>query len=207
MDLPPQPARFTDLLRVYLEEIIGTKIGHDPIAVYDQKRARLNTVLEDHGFRYFRGGRVIPNDMVRSDDPILNTRTQDMTGQPTSIEELLQRLLRWLPRAMYPLKYRRKGSTSLLFESEYDIQDLLHSQLRPWVFDIRPGLGPVYRTPSRYAPTSAAAEPSSSSTQASHRRTPKRCLPMAPQPVQLNGRSALQGRRTRRQAHPRRGCG
>ena len=25
-----------------------------------------------------------------------------------------------------------------MFDSEYDIQDLLHSQLRPWIHDIRP---------------------------------------------------------------------
>lgn len=29
---------------------------------YNHKRARLNTILEEHRFRYFRGGRVMPND-------------------------------------------------------------------------------------------------------------------------------------------------
>jgi hypothetical protein len=58
--------------------------------------------------------------------------------KPTTLEELLQTLIRGLPRAMYPLTHRRKGVQSLSFESEYDIQDLLHSQLRPWVADIRP---------------------------------------------------------------------
>ena len=38
MDLPPPPAT---------AEIYG--VEHDPIAVYDQKRARLNAVLEQHG--------------------------------------------------------------------------------------------------------------------------------------------------------------
>ena len=131
MDLPPLPAA----------EILGIGIGHDPVAEYNQKRTRLNAVLEEHGFRYFRAGRVIPNDVVQS-DPTPNTSTQastqDTTAQPSSIEELLQRLLRGLPRAMHPLAYRRKDARSLLFESEYDIQDLLHSQLRPWVADIRP---------------------------------------------------------------------
>ena len=131
MDLPPLPAA----------EILGIGIWHDPVAEYNQKRTRLNTVLEEHGFRYFRAGRVIPNDVVQS-DPTPNTSTQastqDTTAQPSSIEELLQRLLRGLPRAMHPLAYRRKDARSLLFESEYDIQDLLHSQLRPWVADIRP---------------------------------------------------------------------
>ena len=39
---------------------------------------------------------------------------------------------------MHPLEHRRKDAKSLTFESEYDIQDLIHSQLRPWVSDIRP---------------------------------------------------------------------
>jgi len=39
---------------------------------------------------------------------------------------------------MQPLIHRRKGSQALQFSSEYDIQDLLHALLRPWVSDIRP---------------------------------------------------------------------
>ena len=54
------------------------------------------------------------------------------------MEDLLLVLLRGLRRAMHPLMHRRKGAHSLSFDSEYDIQDLLHSLLRPWVADIRP---------------------------------------------------------------------
>jgi hypothetical protein len=39
---------------------------------------------------------------------------------------------------MYPLTHRRKGLPTLAFNSEYDVQDLLHVLLRPWVKDIRP---------------------------------------------------------------------
>jgi hypothetical protein len=39
---------------------------------------------------------------------------------------------------MYPLQHRRKGANSLTFLSEYDIQDLLHALLRPWISDVRP---------------------------------------------------------------------
>lgn len=39
---------------------------------------------------------------------------------------------------MYPLTHRRKGALKLDFSTEYDIQDLLHALLRPWVSDIRP---------------------------------------------------------------------
>ena len=127
MDLPPPPATATS--------VFG--IEHDPVATYNQKRSRLNAVLEEHGFRYFRGGRVIPNDGVQL-EPTPVTKIPDAVAAPSSIEELLQRLLRGLPRAMHPLAYRRRHAKSLIFESEYDIQDLLHSQLRPWVADIRP---------------------------------------------------------------------
>ena len=127
MDLPPAPAP--------TNSVFG--IEYDPVATYNQKRSRLNAVLEEHGFRYFRGGRVIPNDGVQP-EPTPVTNAPDAVAVPSSIEELLQRLLRGLPRAMHPLAYRRKDAKSLVFESEYDIQDLLHSQLRPWVADIRP---------------------------------------------------------------------
>ncbi|HAI2361552.1 TPA: transposase, partial [Escherichia coli] len=48
------------------------------------------------------------------------------------------RLVKGLQRAMHPLTHRRKGSQSLSFSNEYDVQDLLHALLRPWVQDIRP---------------------------------------------------------------------
>src|SRR5487761_1278429 len=41
-------------------------------------------------------------------------------------------------RAMHPLTHRRRGAVPLTFSSEYDVQDLLHALLRPWVADIRP---------------------------------------------------------------------
>ncbi|KLG48782.1 hypothetical protein WQ74_24240 [Escherichia coli] len=47
-------------------------------------------------------------------------------------------MVKGLQRAMHPLTHRRKGSQSLSFSNEYDMQDLLHALLRPWVQDIRP---------------------------------------------------------------------
>lgn len=38
---------------------------------------------------------------------------------------------------MYPLTNRRKGATQISFSSEYDVQDLLHALMRPWIKDIR----------------------------------------------------------------------
>ncbi len=56
---------------------------------------------------------------------------------PKDVEQLLERLIKGLPRAMHPLKYRRKGLPSLEFDNEYDVQSLFHALLRPWINDIR----------------------------------------------------------------------
>ena len=100
---------------------------------WQAKRDRIVRVLEENGFRYYRGGRVLPIGDVPA------SANQTTTPQkPSTVEELLQTLIRGLPRAMHPLTHRRKGAQSLSFDTEYDIQDLLHSQLRPWIADIRP---------------------------------------------------------------------
>ena len=131
MDLPPASAtEATDFLG----------FTHDPLADYQRKRDRLSNVLEEHGFRYFRGGRVLPN----GETPLATNGKAQTTPQstepqrPSSLEELLQIIIRGLPRAMHPFTHRRKGVATLSIDSEYDIQDLLHSQLRPWIADIRP---------------------------------------------------------------------
>ena len=132
MDLPPSPSSHV------VAELLG--IGSDPVAEYSERREWLNNVLEEHGFRYFRGGRVLPNDELQ---PLQRSAGQSTLLaidpiKPSTVEDLLQTLIRGLPRAMHPLANRRKGAQPLTFNSEYDIQDLLHSQLRPWIADIRP---------------------------------------------------------------------
>jgi hypothetical protein len=131
MDLPPSSSpSWTD----------GNGVEHDPIVEYRQRRERLSNVLEEHGFRYFRGGRVLPNGA----DPLIVNGAPQHAGQnndppkPSNVEDLLERIIKGLPRAMHPLTHRRKGAVSLSMNSEWDIQDLLHSQLRPWIADIRP---------------------------------------------------------------------
>lgn len=47
-------------------------------------------------------------------------------------------IIQGLRRAMHPLTYRRKGAEQIHFNNEYDVQDLLHALLRPWVQDVRP---------------------------------------------------------------------
>lgn len=59
-------------------------------------------------------------------------------SKPTTVEELLERIVKGLPRAMHPLRHRRKGAMSLGFTNEYDVQSLFHALLAPWVRDIRP---------------------------------------------------------------------
>jgi hypothetical protein len=105
----------------------------DPEA-WQTSRNRVVDVLEEYGFRYYRGGRVLPNgtplDGISTSAPPIQ--------RPTSVDQLLLAVVRGLTRAMHPLAHRRRGATPLTFQSEYDIQDLLHALLRPWVADIRP---------------------------------------------------------------------
>ena len=130
MDLPPVAS--DEGLNIFFD------IEHDPIAEYNKHRERLVQVLEEHGFRYFRGGRVLPIGMQVPESESIKV-TQPNEGQkPSSIEDLLKIILSGLPRAMHPFTHRRKNLQVLSFDSEYDIQDLLHSQLRPWIADIRP---------------------------------------------------------------------
>ena len=134
----------TDSLAVIgnvLEEFMDLppKKGTEERAAWEENKERVINVLEENGFRYYRGGRVLPTGISPEEiisDPYKSTTPN--TSSPSSIEELLQVLLRGLPRAMHPLSHRRKGAQSLSFESEWDVQDLLHALLRPWVSDIRP---------------------------------------------------------------------
>lgn len=110
----------------------------DEYDTWQYNRQRVVDALEADGFRYYQGGRVLPNSGSPLSDPVASE--QDLAGNvfPRELEDLLSVLVRGLPRAMHPLTHRRKGATCLAFTSEYDIQDLLHSMLRPWIADIRP---------------------------------------------------------------------
>jgi hypothetical protein len=101
-------------------------------------RDRVVRVLEENGLRYYRGGRVVPTGQPLEEEqpPVSSGRRGPL--KPAQISDLLKPILRGLPRAMQPLTHRRKGAQPLVFSSEYDVQDLLHALLRPWVADIRP---------------------------------------------------------------------
>lgn len=131
MDLPPLPVTGS------LDNFLGIETP-DPVEAYNKRKERLVNVLEEHGFRYFRGGRVIQIGQLEPIDIEPIRGRQEEGHKPSSLDELLRIIVRGLPRAMQPLIHRRKGAQSLLFTSEYDIQDLLHALLRPWISDIRP---------------------------------------------------------------------
>lgn len=131
----------TDSLKVLglvLEEFMDLPPREsDQLVQWDAARKRVVDVLEEYGFRYYRGGRVLPTGVPDSAVPspfLVSAAPQ----RANSLHELLVVIVRGLPRAMHPLTHRRRGAMPLTFESEYDIQDPLHALLRPWVADIRP---------------------------------------------------------------------
>ncbi len=132
---------FMDVTPLPGNEVLDTFLGggfRDPLDEYNKRKKRLVSILEEHGFRYFRGGRVI---QIGQPDPIdlEPIRGENEEGsKPSCLDELLKIIIRGLPRSIQPLIHRRKGSQPLSFSSEYDIQDLLHALLRPWISDIRP---------------------------------------------------------------------
>ena len=116
------------------------KQGTPEYIEWKEKRERIEAVLQDNGLRYYRFGRILPQDHVppKNFDYPDQPTTYQPPMIPEKVESLLERLVRGLHRAMHPLTNRRKGSQELSFDNEYDVQDLLHALLRPWVQDIRP---------------------------------------------------------------------
>lgn len=112
----------------------------DAYGQWEERRVRVDEALKHAGFQYFRGGRVIPLNQGAADE---HARPGDdglpiATVYPSSIGQLLTVMIRGLKRSMHPLTHRRRDAPCLTFDSEYDVQDLLHSMLRPWIADIRP---------------------------------------------------------------------
>jgi len=105
---------------------------------WEEKRKRVVEALEADGLRYYQGGRVLPNGRAPEEIVPAAASASAAPAMPKALQDVLARLVRGLPRAMYPLIKRSKGAIQLSFRSEYDLQDLLHALLRPWVADIRP---------------------------------------------------------------------
>jgi hypothetical protein len=124
-----------------LEEFMDLppKDGTPEFDEWREKRARIEAALEDNGLRYYRFGRVLPQgETTETGQASSVPSTHQGPSKPQKVEELLEVVVRGLRRSMHPLTHRRKGSQSLSFSSEYDVQDLLHALLRPWINDIRP---------------------------------------------------------------------
>lgn len=126
-----------DLLEEFMD--LAPKKGTPEFDTWKEKRERVEAALEDNGLRYYRFGRVLPQGSAVQPMPA-TARPEVLAGpvKPGKVEELLEIVVRGLRRAMHPLTHRRKGFQPLSFGSEYDVQDLLHALMRPWISDIRP---------------------------------------------------------------------
>ena len=106
---------------------------------WEKDRDRVVQALEEIGLPYYRYGRVLPTGQTPVEIQLPSAvSVHHDPAKPAEIKELLDTLVKGLRRAMYPLTYRRKGAQAISFSNEYDVQDLLHALLRPWVADIRP---------------------------------------------------------------------
>lgn len=129
------------VLGAVLEEFmdLAPKQGTEEFDTWKERRERIESALDDNGLRYFRFGRVLPQgntpEEIISVAPLLRA---PQPVKPAKVEELLEIVVKGLRRAMHPLTHRRKGVQPLSFGNEYDVQDLLHALLRPWISDIRP---------------------------------------------------------------------
>jgi hypothetical protein len=124
-----------------LEEFMDLPPPDNPDArdVRTKMRSKVQTALEENNLRYFRFGRVLPQGQIpEASEPQYEQHRFAGPAKPDKVEDLLLVLLHGLRRAMHPLIHRRKGAQQLTFSNEYDVQDLLHAMLRPWVSDIRP---------------------------------------------------------------------
>lgn len=102
------------------------------------RRDRVERALEENNLRYYRFGRVLPQGTEPPQSADAMSEDAGTRPMPAKVEELLEVTIHGMRRAMHPLTHRRKGLQPLSFRSEYDVQDLLHALLRPWISDIRP---------------------------------------------------------------------
>lgn len=105
---------------------------------WNENKLRIEAALAEDGLRYFRLGRVLPVGQATSTQDDGQIAARLVPAKPDSVDEVILVVIQGLRRAMHPLTYRRKGAEQLRFANEYDVQDLLHALLRPWVQDVRP---------------------------------------------------------------------
>lgn len=105
---------------------------------WHENRLRIEAALADDGLRYFRLGRVLPVGHAAGNENNGQVAARLVPAKPRNVDDVILVVIQGLRRAMHPLTYRRKGAEQLRFTNEYDVQDLLHALLRPWVQDVRP---------------------------------------------------------------------
>lgn len=131
----------TDSLQVLgnvLEEYMDTKpVDQEGVERWKEGKARINAVLAEDGLRYYRHGRVLPVGRAAESEEFSQVAARLVPAMPGTVDEVVQVVIQGLRRAMHPLTYRRKGAVTMQFVNEYDVQDLLHALLRPWVVDVR----------------------------------------------------------------------
>jgi hypothetical protein len=128
-----------EVLGNVLEEYIDTRpASAADVQQWSENRSRIENALADDGLRYFRLGRVLPVGQVMANEMNGQVAARLVPAKPGNVDEVVLVIIQGLRRAMHPLTYRRKGAEQLRFANEYDVQDLLHSLLRPWVQDVRP---------------------------------------------------------------------
>ena len=120
-----------------LEEFMDTA-PNDPegLRVWKERKTKIESALDENHLRYFRFGRVLPQGVIDI-APEYVPNSIDKLSKPKSVDDVLVTIISGLRRAMHPLTHRRKGVVPLSFKNEYDVQDLLHALIRPWVNDIR----------------------------------------------------------------------
>lgn len=64
--------------------------------------------------------------------------SSDAVSMPSDFHSLIKTIVQGNPKAIQPLKKRRKGLQPIQFNNEYDYQDYVLSALIPWFKDIRP---------------------------------------------------------------------
>lgn len=131
----------TDSLQVLgnvLEEYMDTKpVAATDVERWNEGKARIEAVLAEDGLRYYRHGRVMPVGYAAEGNGYSPVAARLVPAKPDTVDDVVQVVIQGLRRAMHPLTYRRKGAGTMHFVNEYDVQDLLHALLRPWVVDVR----------------------------------------------------------------------
>jgi hypothetical protein len=122
-----------------LEEYMDTRPAEaGDYEKWNENKLRIEASLADDGLRYFRLGRVLPVGHAWDYERDAQVTACLVPAKPQHVDEVISVVVHGLRRAMHPLTYRRKGAEQLRFANEYDVQDLLHALLRPWVQDVRP---------------------------------------------------------------------